>query len=38
VARALRAAKGNVQQAADAAGVALRYFQLLRARYRSRER
>jgi DNA-binding NtrC family response regulator len=38
VARALRAAKGNVQQAADAAGVALRYFQLLRARYRDRDK
>jgi DNA-binding NtrC family response regulator len=35
VARALDAAKGNVQQAAEAAGVALRYFQLLRARFRT---
>ena len=34
LARMLRAAGGNVQRAAAMAGVALRYFQLLRARHR----
>jgi DNA-binding NtrC family response regulator len=37
VARALKASKGDVRRAAEAAGVALRYFQLLRARYRGKD-
>ena len=33
--KVLVAAKGNVQRAADMAGIAVRYFQLLRARHRT---